>query len=73
MRQKALRQISNVVILKKYTHWKSIIRKICEIFRCADSVQKIAENLISANGYKRVIGLSSSFGKDVIPRLAGKY
>lgn len=40
---------------------------------CADTVQKIAEELISSNGYKRVVGLSSSYGKDIVPRLAGKY
>lgn len=38
-----------------------------------DSVQKIVEALIEANGHKRVIALSSSYGKDIIPRLAGKY
>lgn len=40
---------------------------------CADTVQKLAEGLISSNGYKRVVGLSSSYGKDIVPRLAGKY
>lgn len=43
------------------------------IFSCVDSVQKIVEALIEANGHKRVIALSSSYGKDIIPRLAGKY
>lgn len=29
--------------------------------------------LIGKNGYKRVVGLASSFGKDVVPRIAGKF
>jgi electron transfer flavoprotein alpha subunit len=31
------------------------------------------EGLITKNQYKRVMALSSSFGKDTIPRIAGKY
>lgn len=31
------------------------------------------EGLINKYKYARVMGLSSSYGKDVIPRLGGKY
>ena len=31
----------------------------------------VAKNLIEKNGYDKVIALSSSFGKDVIPRIGG--
>lgn len=44
-----------------------------KIFRTADVIGNLVENLITKNGYKRFLGLSSSIGKDVIPRVAGKY
>lgn len=31
----------------------------------------VAKNLIEKNGYDKVVALSSSFGKDVIPRIGG--
>ncbi len=31
----------------------------------------LAKNLIEKNGYDKVIALSSSFGKDVMPRIGG--
>jgi electron transfer flavoprotein alpha subunit len=31
----------------------------------------VAKNLIEKNGYDKVIALSSSFGKDVVPRIGG--
>ena len=34
-------------------------------------VALIAQNLIEANGYNNVIAASSSFGKDVVPRIGG--
>jgi len=34
-------------------------------------VALIAQNLIEANGYDNVIAASSSFGKDVVPRIGG--
>jgi len=34
-------------------------------------VALIAQNLIEANGYNKVIAASSSFGKDVVPRIGG--
>lgn len=39
----------------------------------ADVVESAMTGLIAKNAYKRVIGLASSFGKDVIPRVAGKH
>jgi hypothetical protein len=33
----------------------------------------IIKNLIEKYKYKNVVGLSSSYGKDVIPRVAGYY
>lgn len=43
------------------------------IFSTADVIGNLVENLITKNGYKRFLGLSSSIGKDVIPRVAGKF
>ena len=31
----------------------------------------LAKNLIEKNGYDKVVALSSSFGKDVMPRIGG--
>lgn len=36
-----------------------------------DSVAQIAANLVKKNNYDKVIAASSSFGKDVIPRIGG--
>lgn len=36
-------------------------------------VENVVSGLISKYKYKRVVGLASSFGKDTIPRIAGKY
>lgn len=33
----------------------------------------IIKGLVSKGGYKNVIGLSSSIGKDIIPRVAGSF
>ena len=41
--------------------------------RIADSVHSVVDEAINKNGYKRVIALNSSFGKDLIPRVAGKH
>jgi hypothetical protein len=39
----------------------------------AEEIGSIVKELVSKGGYKNVIGLSSSIGKDVIPRVAGLY
>jgi electron transfer flavoprotein alpha subunit len=36
-------------------------------------VSNVVAQLHSKHNYKNIVGLGSSFGKDVIPRLAGKY
>lgn len=37
-----------------------------------DSVAKVVQSLVEGKGYDKVIACSSGFGKDVMPRLAGK-
>jgi electron transfer flavoprotein alpha subunit len=39
----------------------------------AEEVSNIVKGLIGKGGYKNVVGLSSSIGKDVIPRVAGYF
>jgi electron transfer flavoprotein alpha subunit len=33
----------------------------------------VIKSLVNAGGYKNVVGLNSSLGKDVIPRVAGSF
>lgn len=39
----------------------------------AEEVSTIVKGLIGKGGYKNVVGLSSSIGKDVVPRVAGYF
>jgi electron transfer flavoprotein alpha subunit len=39
----------------------------------AEELSTIIKGLVGKGGYKNVIGLSSSIGKDVIPRVAGYF
>jgi electron transfer flavoprotein alpha subunit len=39
----------------------------------AEEITHIIKSLVGQGGYKNVIGLSSSLGKDVIPRAAGLH
>lgn len=43
------------------------------LLRIAEEISLIIKNLITKGGYKNVIGLSTSIGKDVIPRAAGQH
>ena len=36
-----------------------------------DSVARIAQSLVTSNGYTSVLAATTGFGKDVIPRLGG--
>jgi hypothetical protein len=39
----------------------------------SDIVTNVVGQLHEKYKYKNIVGLGSSFGKDVIPRIAGKY
>jgi len=39
----------------------------------AEEIASIVKGLVGKGGYKNVVGLSSSLGKDVIPRVAGYF
>lgn len=64
--------ISNFKDTIPESHAKKILT-VSQDKQISDSVQSAVEEAIKKNGYKRVIGLSSSYGKDVIPRIAGKF
>ena len=44
-----------------------------KVFRIAEEITYIMKDLIGKGGYKNVVGLSSSLGKDVIPRISGYF
>ena len=39
----------------------------------SDMVSNVVSQLHEKYRYKNIVGLGSSFGKDLIPRIAGKY
>lgn len=39
----------------------------------AEEITYIMKDLIGKGGYKNIVGLSSSLGKDVIPRISGYF
>ena len=41
--------------------------------RIAEEITYIMKDLIGKGGYKNIVGLSSSLGKDVIPRISGYF
>ena len=43
------------------------------ISRLAEEISSVIKGLVAKGGYKNVIGLSTSLGKDVIPRSAGQH
>lgn len=58
-----------------YSNFACIHQKYVDssLWRLAEEVGAIIKGLVSKGGYKNVIGLSSSIGKDVIPRVAGYF
>lgn len=43
------------------------------VCRIAEEITYIMKDLIGKGGYKNIVGLSSSLGKDVIPRISGYF
>jgi len=59
--------------IKKYSGVsKIIVSKDASLQNAyGDSVAKVVSSLVKSKGYDKIVAASSSFGKDVVPRVGG--